>query len=71
MSVDTLSDRVRQCVDEIRIVADDGAQPELADIRRRLDEPLRVLVTGRVSSGKSTLVNALLGRRIALAARSE
>lgn len=65
MSADGLSDRVRQCVDDIRGVAQNGAQPELADIRRRLDEPLRVLVTGRLSSGKSTLINALLGRRIA------
>ena len=31
------------------------------DIRKRLDEPLRVAVAGRVSTGKSTLVNALLG----------
>jgi energy-coupling factor transporter ATP-binding protein EcfA2 len=61
----TLSDRVRRCLDDVHAVADDGAQPELSDIRRRLEEPLRVLVTGRLSSGKSTLVNALLGRRIA------
>ena len=34
-------------------------------IRSHLDEPLRVAIAGRVSSGKSTLVNALLGRRVA------
>lgn len=44
---------------------------ELEDVRRRLDEPLRVLITGRVSSGKSTLVNALLGRRVAPTGQTE
>jgi hypothetical protein len=31
----------------------------------RLDEPLRVAVAGRVKSGKSTLLNALVGERLA------
>ncbi|MFD0814792.1 dynamin family protein [Amycolatopsis umgeniensis] len=34
-------------------------------VRARLDQPLRVALVGRVSSGKSTLLNALLGRAIA------
>jgi hypothetical protein len=34
-------------------------------VRAKLVEPLRVAVAGSVSSGKSTLVNALLGQRIA------
>jgi predicted GTPase len=34
-------------------------------IRVGLDAPLRVAVAGRVNSGKSTLVNALLGARVA------
>lgn len=34
-------------------------------VRGKLVEPLRVAVAGSVSSGKSTLVNALLGQRIA------
>jgi hypothetical protein len=33
--------------------------------RERLDEPLRVAVAGRVKAGKSTLLNALLGERLA------
>lgn len=37
----------------------------LASIARRLTEPLRVVVAGGVSSGKSTLVNALIGHRVA------
>lgn len=37
----------------------------LASVRERLDEPLRVAVAGRVKSGKSTLLNALVGERLA------
>jgi hypothetical protein len=39
--------------------------PRLAVVRDRLDEPLRVAVAGRVKSGKSTLLNALVGERLA------
>jgi hypothetical protein len=34
-------------------------------VRERLADPVRVAVGGRLKAGKSTLVNALLGRRIA------
>jgi GTPase SAR1 family protein len=37
----------------------------LRDVLRRLASPLQVAVVGRISSGKSTLVNALIGRRVA------
>jgi hypothetical protein len=37
----------------------------LATVRERLDEPLRVAIAGRVKSGKSTLLNALIGDRLA------
>ena len=34
-------------------------------VRSSLDQPLRVAVAGRLKAGKSTLVNAILGQRIA------
>ena len=40
-------------------------EPRLTAVRDRLDEPLRVAVAGRVKSGKSTLLNALVGERLA------
>ncbi|WP_053732003.1 dynamin family protein [Nocardia sp. NRRL S-836] len=35
------------------------------EVLRRLHAPLQVAVAGRIKSGKSTLVNALIGRRVA------
>jgi len=52
----------------------DRAEPLLATaattaaavaIRDRLEEPLRVAIAGRVKAGKSTLLNALIGERLA------
>jgi hypothetical protein len=40
-------------------------RPMLDDLERRLREPVRVAVVGRVNAGKSTLVNALLAQRVA------
>ena len=37
----------------------------VADLARRLEEPLRVAVAGRIKAGKSTLLNALLGEEVA------
>jgi hypothetical protein len=42
-----------------------ATQVQVADVRRRLGEPLRVAIAGRLKAGKSTLVNALIGRRVA------
>jgi hypothetical protein len=42
-----------------------GVDERLDAARDRLDEPLRVAIAGRVKSGKSTLLNALVGERLA------
>lgn len=44
---------------------------QVRQVRARLDEPLRVAVAGRLKAGKSTLVNALIGRRVAPTAVGE
>jgi hypothetical protein len=41
------------------------ARSVLHDARARLDEPLRVALAGTLKAGKSTLLNALVGERIA------
>ncbi len=56
---------VMQLID--RALAGDAAaaQVELQRVRRRLDDPLfRVAVVATMSSGKSTLINALLGEEL-------
>lgn len=44
---------------------DPEATTVLVDLENRLAEPLRVAIAGIVKAGKSTLLNALLGERIA------
>jgi hypothetical protein len=41
------------------------ARSQVHEIRGRLGEPLRLAVAGRLKAGKSTLVNAMIGRRVA------
>ncbi|GAB3353410.1 dynamin family protein [Modestobacter lapidis] len=62
-----LLDDVRALLDAAAAVHHDrpAAVARLAAQRRRLDEPLRVALTGRVKAGKSTLLNALVGERLA------
>jgi hypothetical protein len=62
-----LLDDVRALLDAAAVVHRDrpAAVARLAAQRRRLDEPLRVALTGRVKAGKSTLLNALVGERLA------
>jgi hypothetical protein len=49
----------------VEVYRDSAHAYRLDAVRRRLDEPLRVAVVGRVKSGKSTLLNALVGERLA------
>ncbi|XVV17450.1 dynamin family protein [Actinoplanes sp. CA-131856] len=44
---------------------------QVRQIHDRLGEPLRVAIAGRLKAGKSTLVNALIGRRVAPTAVGE
>ena len=44
---------------------DRHAQEVIAELERRLREPLRLAIAGMVKAGKSTLLNALLGEQIA------
>ncbi|MBM2616148.1 dynamin family protein [Actinoplanes sp. LDG1-06] len=63
-SVATLCDQM-----VARVGKEAGGQ--LIQIRDRLGEPLRVAIAGRLKAGKSTLVNALIGRRVAPTAVGE
>src|SRR6266508_3887293 len=40
-------------------------EENLEAVGAQLDEPLRVAIAGRVKAGKSTLLNALIGERVA------
>lgn len=42
-----------------------GAERELRAAEKRLNEPLRVAIAGKVKAGKSTLLNALVGEQLA------
>jgi GTPase SAR1 family protein len=64
--VDTsLADQVNQIVEDFADRLTGSRRTGLAQIGRRLSEPVRVAVAGRVNSGKSTLVNALLRQAVA------
>jgi energy-coupling factor transporter ATP-binding protein EcfA2 len=62
-----LGRRVRLLVERARIEYDGhpSAAATLDELAARLDEPLRVAIAGRVKSGKSTLLNALVGEPLA------
>jgi hypothetical protein len=66
-----LSARLATLCDDIaaQVLPDTGDQ--VRRIGERLGEPLRVAIAGRLKAGKSTLVNALIGRRVAPTAVGE
>ncbi len=65
MAAGPLSCRVADLCAEVGHRLAGGTQAQVLDVRRRLGEPLRVAIAGRLKAGKSTLVNALIGRRVA------
>ncbi|GAA0807347.1 dynamin family protein [Spirilliplanes yamanashiensis] len=65
MTAGPLSAQVAQLCDAAAAAAGPQAAEQVRHVRRRLDEPLRVAIAGRLKAGKSTLVNAVVGRRIA------
>jgi hypothetical protein len=65
MPASNLIERVAELIAGGEELVPDALRPELAELQRRLREPVRVAVVGRVSAGKSTMVNALLGQRVA------
>ena len=66
MSEATIVDQVRQlCIETRDALQDRSLATEVGSLIERLDGPLRVAVAGRVKAGKSTLLNALIGERLA------
>lgn len=65
MTVGPLSGRVASLCQEVGHRLGPVARAAVAEVERRLSQPLRVAIAGRLKAGKSTLVNALIGRRIA------
>lgn len=69
---DDLVPRILAACDEALASAGDGvAGTQIGIVRQHLRQPLRVAVGGRIKAGKSTLVNALLGRQVAATDVSE
>jgi hypothetical protein len=66
-----LSASVATLCDQVLAQVGPEAGNQLRQIRDRLGEPLRVAIAGRLKAGKSTLVNALIGRRVAPTAVGE
>jgi 50S ribosome-binding GTPase len=66
---DQLLAPVRQLLDAADPIL--GRSGRIAELRERLDGPLRVAIAGKVKAGKSTLLNALVGERVAPTDASE
>jgi hypothetical protein len=66
-----MRERLLALCDEFEAIAGTEVADATAQVRASLDQPLRLAVVGRVKAGKSTLVNALLGRRVAPTSEAE
>jgi energy-coupling factor transporter ATP-binding protein EcfA2 len=58
-------ERVADLISAGQAMLPQSAHRELDELSCRIREPVRLAVVGRVKAGKSTLVNALLGQRVA------
>lgn len=65
MPASELIERVSRVIEENRAALPEGPRAEVDALAKRLREPLRVAIAGRVKAGKSTLVNSLLAQRVA------
>jgi hypothetical protein len=65
MAPGPLSSRVAGLCAELSPRLSPRSRAEVDGVRQRIGQPLRVAIAGRLKAGKSTLVNALIGRRVA------
>ncbi|HEX3732748.1 MAG TPA: dynamin family protein [Mycobacteriales bacterium] len=65
MTLGPLSARVAELCQQTAPGLGPASRDAVGAIAHRLDQPLRVAVAGRLKAGKSTLVNALIGKRVA------
>jgi serine/threonine protein kinase len=72
MSPIAVVERVRALLRMARQAYTDPLERDrIDDLERRLDEPLRVAIAGKVKAGKSTLLNGLVGEELAPTDASE
>lgn len=65
MAASVLLERVAELIAFGQRTLSAPAHAELDELSRRIREPVRIAIVGRVKAGKSTLVNALLAQRVA------
>ncbi len=66
-----LTTSVASMCEELSGKVSGSSRAVVEEVASRLGQPLRVAVAGRLKAGKSTLVNALIGRRVAPTAAGE